>query len=145
MDKECAEKWRNSNTVNSNWFYKLGFRNRLQAIVMLISCPAWVRPLSMTGVKVEGDSLGWVFGPKRSTYTRVNAVVVFAICCIKSFIHTHSTAKAQDSVPAVCADLVSLFLEMWCFLGSKGNCILFLLSHSRTKVVYYQWLLTLSE
>ena len=45
-------------TLNSNWFYKLGFRNRLQAIVMLISCPAWVRSLSTTGVKVEGDSLG---------------------------------------------------------------------------------------
>ena len=38
-----------------------------------------------------------------------------------------------------------LFLKLWCFLGSKGNCILFLLSYSSTKVVLYQWLLTLSE
>ena len=30
---------------NSNWFYKLGFRNGLQAIVMLISWIAWVRSL----------------------------------------------------------------------------------------------------
>ena len=30
---------------NSNWFYKLGFRNGLQAIIMLISWIAWVRSL----------------------------------------------------------------------------------------------------
>ena len=31
--------------INSNWFYKLGFPNGLQAIVMLISWIAWVRSL----------------------------------------------------------------------------------------------------
>ena len=28
----------------------------------------------MTRVKVKGDFLGWLFGHKTSTYTRVNAV-----------------------------------------------------------------------
>ena len=71
VDEECAEKWRDLNT-------KPSFPNGLQAIVMLISWIAWVRSLCMTRVQVEGDFLGWLFGPKRLTYTRVNTVLCYS-------------------------------------------------------------------
>ena len=68
---------------NSNWFYKLSFPNGLQTIVMLISWISWiacVRSLCMTRVEVEGGYLGWYFGHKRSTYTRVNTVLQLMPC-----------------------------------------------------------------
>ena len=60
---------------------------------MLISWIAWVRSLYMTRVQVEGDFLGCVFGPKRSTYTRVNTVIgkrgfVFFCRDVSSFVVT---------------------------------------------------------
>ena len=57
---------------------------------------------------------------------------LFCLLLFKHVVHTYSTAKAQDSPCSLCRpgllmnikEHFSLFLELWCFLGSKGNCIL---------------------
>ena len=51
---------------------QLGFPNALQVVVMLISRTAWSG--YMTRILVKGNFLGWFFGRKRLTYTRVNTV-----------------------------------------------------------------------
>ena len=56
VDKECAEKWRNSNTI---W---TGFKNS-------------VFQADFTRVIF----LGWFFGHKRSTYTQVSTVFAYLI------------------------------------------------------------------
>ena len=67
---------------NSNWFYKLGFPNRLHRIVMLISWIAWIRFLCMIRVKVEGDFLVIKGQLIQSKYS------IFALACLISHI-TH--------------------------------------------------------
>ena len=88
-----------------------------------------------------------------STVLSTTSSWLFCLLLVQLVIHTYSIAKAQDSPCSLCRpgkpvnikEHFNLVLEMWHFLGSEGNWILFLSSNSRTKVVLYQWLLTLSE
>ena len=88
-----------------------------------------------------------------STVLSTTSSRLFCLLLVQLVIHTYSIAKAQDSPCSLCRpgkpvnikEHLNLVLEMWRFLGCEGNWILFLSSYSRTKVVLYQWLLTLSE
>ena len=67
-----------------------------------------------------------------STVFSTTSSWLFCLLLFKHVVHTYSTAKAQDSPCSLCRpgllmnikEHCSLFLELWCFLGSKGNCIL---------------------
>ena len=81
-----------------------------------------------------------------STVFSTTSSWLFCLLLFKHVVHTYSTAKAQDSPCSLCRpgllmnikEHCSLFLELWCFQGSKGNCILSCFHTQEQRLFFYQ-------